>query len=72
MRVVLLVLGVVLLLGGGYALFEGLSVTTQRDTMRVGPLSATVDQKRTVPPWLGGLAAVAGVALIIVGARTRS
>jgi hypothetical protein len=71
----LLVLGVLLVLAGGYILVQGFSITTDRDVMKVGPLEASVKEQRRVPPWLGGVGVAAGLMLIIAGAgsskRTR-
>jgi hypothetical protein len=71
MRALLLTLGVLLLLGGGYVVVRGLSVTTDKDTLKVGPLEASVEQKKTVPTWMGGLAAAVGAAMIIAGASAK-
>jgi hypothetical protein len=64
----LLVLGVLLVLAGGYILIQGFTVTTKRDVLNVGPLEATVTEKQSVPPWLGGVGVAAGLVLIIAGA----
>jgi hypothetical protein len=65
---VLIVLGILGLVYGG------ITYTRRRDTVRLGPLSATVRQKETipVPPILGGLAVVAGIGLLVAGSRRRS
>lgn len=71
MKALLIVLGAVLLIGGGYALVQGMSVTTDREVLSVGPLEASVEERRAVPTWLGALAAVAGAAMIIAGVRAK-
>ena len=66
--------GIVLVVLGALALiYGGITYTRRRDTVRLGPLSATVRQKETVtvPPILGGLAMAAGVGLLVVGSRRR-
>lgn len=68
MRAMLLILGAVLMIGGGYVVVQGMTVTTDKKVLDVGPIEASVEEKRAVPTWLGGLAAVAGVAMIIAGA----
>ena len=68
-------LGVVLIVLGAAALiYGGVTYTKRRDTVHLGPLSATVAQKDrvNVPPIVGGLVLAAGVALVIVGGRRRS
>jgi hypothetical protein len=71
MKAILIVLGAILLIGGGYVLVQGMSVTTDREVLDVGPLEASVEEKRAVPAWMGALAAVAGVAMIIAGVRAK-
>jgi hypothetical protein len=63
--ILLIVLGVV-----GFAL-GGFSFTEKEKVLDVGPIEATAEDKETVPipPILAGLALVAGVALVAVGAR---
>jgi hypothetical protein len=68
----LLVLGVLLVLAGGYILVEGFSVTTKRDVLNVGPLEASVKEQRRVPTWMGGVGVAAGLVLIIAGAGASS
>ena len=66
--------GIVLVVLGALALiYGGITYTRKRDTVRLGPLSATVRQKETVtiPPILGGLAMAAGVGLLVIGGRRR-
>jgi len=68
-------LGIVLILAGAAALiYGGITYTKKRDTVNLGPFSATVRQKErvNVPPILGGIVLAAGVALVIVGGRRRS
>lgn len=71
MRALLLILGAVLLIGGGYVLVRGMSVTTDREVLDVGPIEASVEEERAVPTWVGGLAAAAGLAMIIAGASAK-
>ena len=62
-----LVLGILLLLAGGYILVQGFSVTTNREVLNVGPLQASVAEKKNVPTWVGGVGVAAGLVLIIAG-----
>ncbi len=71
MKPVVLV-GVILIILGTIALaYEGITYTTSRTVIDVGPIKARVEEKRRIPlpPVLGALALVGGIALIIVGAR---
>ena len=68
-RTVTIVAGVLLLAFGAFVLLRGANVTTQRDVLEVGDVKITADQQRSVPPWAGGIAVAAGVALLAAGAR---
>ena len=68
------ILGVILIVVGALALlYGGFSYTRRRDTVRLGPVSATVEQRESVPipPILGGIAVIAGIALLLMGRRKR-
>ena len=66
--IVLIVLGVIGLIWGG------ITYTKRRDTVNVGPISATVQQKETFPisPLVSGIALVAGIGLLVAGGRRRA
>jgi uncharacterized membrane protein YidH (DUF202 family) len=65
---ILIVLGVVGLASGGF------SYTKQEKIVDIGPIHATADEKHSVaiPPVLGTIAIVAGVALVAATVRRRS
>ena len=66
------ILGIALIVLGVVAFaYEGISYTTRENVIDLGPLQATVDKKETIPlpPLVGGLAVVGGIALLIVGVR---
>jgi len=65
---VLLVLGVVSLA------YQGITYTTQKKVLDVGPLQATKEEKHTVPlpPVLGCLALMGGVVLVATGTKNDS
>jgi uncharacterized membrane protein len=66
--------GFLLIILGAIALaFEGISYTKRRDTVQIGPIGATIEQKETIPmsPVLGGVALVAGIALVVAGRRGK-
>jgi len=66
-----LALGTLLLAFGAFALIRGASITTKRSVLEVGDVKITADDRRTLPPWAGGLAVGVGVALLAAGFRTR-
>ena len=66
--IVLIVLGVVALV------YQSITYTRRETVVDIGPLHATEDRERTLPlPPVIGIAAIAGgVALLVVGSRTRA
>jgi hypothetical protein len=66
--IVLIVLGVI-----GLA-YGGITYTRRRDTVNIGPFSATIQQRETVPisPVIGAIAIVAGIGLLVIGGRRRA
>jgi UDP-N-acetylmuramyl pentapeptide phosphotransferase/UDP-N-acetylglucosamine-1-phosphate transferase len=68
-------LGILLAVLGALALaYQGFSYTRQAKVLDVGPIHATAErhERVSIPPLLGGLALVAGVALLVVGAKRSS
>lgn len=66
------IVGVLLILLGGVVLVRGLSMTTKREVADIGPIEVTTQETRTLPTWIGAVAAVAGVALVLTGAGRKS
>ena len=68
------ILGIVLIvLGIGALAYQGFSYTTREKVLDLGPLQATAERTKTVPlpPIVGIVAVVAGVALVMAGGRKR-
>ncbi len=65
--VLLIVLGLV-----SFA-YEGITYTTHKKVLDVGPLHATAEQHKTIPlpPILGGIVFVGGVVLLLAGNRSE-
>ncbi|HEY7497919.1 MAG TPA: hypothetical protein VH740_05385 [Vicinamibacterales bacterium] len=63
--IVLIVLGVISLAYGG------ISYTTREKVLDIGPIEATAERHRTLPlpPVIGGVAVIAGIALLVVGSK---
>jgi hypothetical protein len=66
--IILIILGVVGLVYGG------ITYTRRRDTVSLGPITATVNQRETFPisPVAGVIAIVAGIGLLVAGSRKRA
>jgi len=65
--------GILLILLGGLALaYQGFGYTRQEKVLDLGPIHATREDHKwvSVPPILGGLALVGGIALIVVGRKS--
>ena len=63
--IILIVLGIVSLA------YQGITYTSHKKVVDIGPIHATADEHKTIPlpPILGGLALVGGIALVFAGAR---
>ena len=66
---ILIVLGILLIALGGYMILQGVSFTSERSVLRVGELEASLEERKSVPGWVGGVVVVAGLALVIAGGR---
>ncbi len=64
--------GIILIAIGVVALvFHGITYTTHKKVIDIGPIQATTETKKTIPlpPVLGGLALVGGIVLVIAGTK---
>jgi uncharacterized membrane protein len=67
--------GILLIVLGALALaYQGFDYTRQEKVLDVGPIHATAEEHKhvSIPPLLGGLALIGGIALVIVGAKKKS
>ncbi|HMD39780.1 MAG TPA: hypothetical protein VKH15_10890 [Candidatus Acidoferrum sp.] len=67
--------GIVLIVLGGLALaYQGFNYTQREKVIDIGPIHATADEQKhvSIPPILGGLALVGGIALLVVGSKKSS
>jgi len=65
--IVLIVLGVLALV------YQGIQYTTREKILDIGSIKLSADTKKTIPlpPIVGGVALVAGIALILVDRRKK-
>jgi len=64
--------GIVLAVIGLFALaYQGLTYTTQKKVLDIGPIQATKEQRHTIPlpPILGAIALVGGIVVIVSDRR---
>jgi hypothetical protein len=69
------VLGTVLVIIGIVALvWGGISWTREETIVDLGPIEATAETRESIPlpPLLGGIALLAGIALLVIPARRRT
>ena len=67
------IFGVLLIVAGLAALvYQGVTYTKRETVVDIGPIKATADRDKTIPlsPIVGIVAVAAGVAVLVVGART--
>jgi hypothetical protein len=64
-----LVVGVLLVIAGAVVAARGFSYTSHRSVFKVGGLEGTVEETRTISPWFGVGAVVAGLVIILAGQR---
>ena len=67
--------GIVLVVLGALALaYQGINFTHQEKVLDVRPIHATRDTQDRIPlpPIVGGLALVGGIALLVAGARRKT
>ena len=52
--------------------YQGITFTTQKKVVDIGPVHATKDQKHTIPvtPVLGGVLLVGGILLVVSNSRS--
>ncbi|HEU5217893.1 MAG TPA: hypothetical protein VFU23_04500 [Gemmatimonadales bacterium] len=65
-------IGLLLAAIGGFILVRGLTYTKDKSVLEVAGLKASVEEKRSIPTWVGIVGVVAGVGLIIVGAGRKN
>lgn len=66
-----LMVGIVLVLLGAFIVFRGMSYGSQHSTIQVGDMKASVNERSSVPTWVGAVAIVGGVLLIGAGVPRR-
>ena len=68
----LAIVGILLMLGGAYVLLKGFSYTSEKHEIDLGPIQGSVEEKKSVPTWVGVVALAGGTALLVSGMRKTS
>ncbi len=66
------IIGIILIAIGIIALaYQGITYTTREKVVDIGPIEINADKTKTIPlpPILGGIALVGGIALLVAGGR---
>ncbi len=74
MKLPLIIIGIVLIAVGLVSLaYQGITYTSRETVLEVGPIKASADKEKRIPlpPILGGIALVGGVALLLGTWRSR-
>jgi hypothetical protein len=71
MRMGLIIAGILIAALGVAGFLGKLNFNKDKEVLKVGGLSASVKEEKTVPEWLGGVAVVVGAGLILVGAMRK-
>jgi hypothetical protein len=65
-------IGIVLIVLGAFVIFRGMSYSSRDEVLKVGDVKASVESKKAVPTWAGGIALVAGIVLVASGMKRRA
>jgi hypothetical protein len=65
-------IGIILIIIGVVVVFRGVSYQSRDEVLRVGGVKASVEEKRAIPTWAGGVAIAAGIVLLVGGMKRRA
>ena len=65
-------IGIVLIVLGAFVIFRGMNYSSRDEVLKVGDIKASVESKKAVPTWAGGIALVAGIVLVAAGMKRRA
>jgi hypothetical protein len=71
MRMGLIIAGIIIAALGIAAFTGKLNFNKDKEVLKIGDLSATVQEEKTVPEWLGGVAVLVGVGFVVAGAMRK-
>jgi len=69
------VVGLILIILGVISLaYQGITYTTHKKVLDIGPIQATEEEHKTIPlpPILGGIALIGGIVLMVAGGKQNS
>lgn len=67
------IIGILLIVFGAIVLvLKGVTYVKERDKVDLGVATVTTERRGFIPPWVGGVALIAGIALLFAGRRGSS
>jgi hypothetical protein len=64
-------IGTILIIAGLFAALRGITYRSRHNDLRVGDFQASLDERQTIPPWIGWVAAGTGLVLVVADMRLR-
>ncbi|MBI5017585.1 MAG: DUF3185 domain-containing protein [Deltaproteobacteria bacterium] len=64
-----IIASVLIALGIAAFAYQGITYTTREKIVDLGPIQVTAEKTRTLPPIVGVVALVSGIALLVVGRK---
>jgi hypothetical protein len=71
MRIGLIVAGILIAAFGIAGFLGKLNFNHDKEVLKIGDLSAKVEEEKSVPQWLGGVAVLVGAGLVVAGAMRK-
>ena len=71
MKKAMIIIGILLMLGGGFILGKGLTYSKKRAGLKIGSFETSFKTREAVPTWVGGVIAAGGLALLVVGLKRK-
>jgi hypothetical protein len=71
MRIALIVAGVIIAALGVAGFLGKLNFSHDKEVLKIGDVSATVQEEKTMPQWLGGIAVLVGAGLVVAGVARK-
>jgi len=67
------IVGILLIVFGAIVLvLKGVSYVKDKDKVDLGVATVTTERRGFIPPWVGGVAVIAGIVLLFAGRRGSS
>ncbi|MEZ5460329.1 hypothetical protein [Dokdonella sp.] len=71
MRMGMIIAGILFIVVGAAAFTGNLDFSRDKEVLKIGGLSATVQEEKTVPQWAGGAGVLIGLGLLVAGAMRK-